>query len=274
MIGRWLGSLVAAPLRADEPAAGRCGFGVDVARVQRLEAGVPLLMSVVHVSQRSERQMASRRLRLIERGRACAARYPQTAGYLRSILARLVHASALDAFASGAPDLQLVLECSDSVPLPIARATTGKIMAVPRALVALAGSEDAIAAVLAHELAHLTLRHLEQVVAASSESTPLVGYAMRTLMTAHEREADIVGLKLLVDAGYDPNAAIDHLHDVDMLASQMELPPPSGPGEVHDGVEERSALLRTQMRACGYRSVDARTPVAAQVEAELHAASR
>jgi hypothetical protein len=68
--------------------------------------------------------------------------------------------------------------------------------------------DDEAAAILAHELAHNLLRHRERLDAAGVERGPLegfgraVGYIRRT-----EIEADLVGVALALNAGYDPAAA-------------------------------------------------------------------
>lgn len=277
MIARCFAGLAALALllsATDLRAAGRnrCGFDLDGLRVQRMNAGVPLLLAPIGVPRGSESRVMSRRNRLIGSERACSGRHPTTSRYLRSILDRLVQGSGLQAFASCAPNLALVLTCESSPPLPGARATAGNLILVPRALPAFARSEDAIAAVLGHELAHLTLRHPEQLIEATSGITALPRGAARTLKSAHEREADITGLQLAVNAGYDPHAALDHLQWASELAGRLKR---SGQlrarrtAPVHDGRPTRMQRLSSQIEACAYPRASARTPVARTVKAEL-----
>jgi predicted Zn-dependent protease len=207
----------------------------------------------------------SRRERLLAAGRACWQRHPQTIRYLHSIVARLVRSSRLDRFAQSVPKLTFVLDCS--IPLPIAMATTGKLLSVPRALPALAASEDAIAAVLGHELAHLRLQHLER---------RLQPGATRELERMQEREADRVGLDLAASAGYDPFAAIDHMRRTEALALALQRSGkfPAQPRDpVHADLETRTRRLQERIRACGYRAPLQRTPVAPAVKAELRGAT-
>ena len=215
-------------------------------------------------------EVLSRRERLLDRGRVCRERHPQTARYLQSILARLVRKSRLDDFAQSMPKLAFVLDCS--IPLPIAMATVGKLMSVPCALPALAASEDAIAAVLGHELAHLRLQHLEQRLAATSGPMALVLRAAQELEREQEREADLVGLDLAASAGYDPYAAIDHMRRTEQLALAFQRSgklPAQSVDSVHDKLETRLRKLYAHIRDRGYRPPAARTPVASAVKAEL-----
>jgi predicted Zn-dependent protease len=236
----------------------------------RAAAADPGHLAAVRVPAALAPEVLSRRERLLDRGRACRERHPQTARYIRSILGRLVRSSRLDDFAQSMPKLAFVLDCS--IPLPIAMATVGKIMAVPRALPAHAASEDAIAAVLGHELAHLRLQHLEQRLGATSGPLALVPSARQALERAQEQEADLVGLDLATSAGYDPYAAIDHMRRTEELALALQrsgrLRAQSN-DPVYGKLETRLARIYARIRARGYRPKAARTPVASLVKVEL-----
>ena len=71
---------------------------------------------------------------------------------------------------------------------------------VTRGLLALANDTAEIAAVLAHEIAHVTLGH-------SSVSTAVPDRPLTTFSRQQELEADQVGMRILVRSGYDPYAA-------------------------------------------------------------------
>ena len=209
---------------------------------------------------------------MIESARTCGAAHPVTTRYVRSILQRLVSASRLEQFAASVPAVELVLTCSPSAPLPVARTTAGRVVLVPRALPALAASEDAIAAVLGHELAHLTLRHPEQLIAASAGPVALSRAQRQALKHGHEREADVSGLRLAVNAGYDPRAAIDHLGSVADLVTRLERAGTlrrRADEPVHDHAAARIERLNAQIRACRYPIRAARTPVLLEVKNEL-----
>lgn len=104
-------------------------------------------------------------------------------------------------------------------------------------LIASTANRDEVAAVLAHELSHVTQRHISRMMAEEGRQAPWVIGAMvlgaavasrnreagRAVMTGGqaiaarnqlgfsrdmEREADRVGLSVLTDAGYDPAGAV------------------------------------------------------------------
>ncbi len=251
--------LLSIVLRANASAPGRCGFADTHIGPALASAGPPFSFGP---------EILSRRERLLDRGRACRERHPRTTRYLQSILARLTRSSGLDGFARSTPEIAFALDCS--IPLPIAMATTGKLMSVPRALPALAASEDAIAAVLGHELAHLRLQHLEQRLGFGATHE-------LELVRAQEREADRVGLDLAASAGYDPFAAIDHMRQTEALALALQRSgklraQPRDPA--HADLETRQQRLYLRIRACGYRAPLQRTPVASAVKVELRGAHR
>ncbi|MCT8986237.1 beta-barrel assembly-enhancing protease [Shewanella phaeophyticola] len=99
-----------------------------------------------------------------------------------------------------------------------------------------ADNESELASVLAHEISHVTQRHLARSLEAQQKSStatiagmlgailltiaaPQVGIAALATTQAlatqssinytrlHEKEADRIGMQILVDAGFDPNAA-------------------------------------------------------------------
>lgn len=103
-------------------------------------------------------------------------------------------------------------------------------------LISAADTESELASVVAHEISHVTQRHLARKIEAQSKSQPLsmagmvsgillamvnptVGIAALTTSVAaaqqssinytrtNEKEADRVGIRLLADSGFDPNGA-------------------------------------------------------------------
>ncbi len=114
-------------------------------------------------------------------------------------------------------------------------ATRGGVVAVNAGLILAVDSEDELAAVVAHELAHVSQRHIERMQARSAGSSLMTGLgilatmiaaaydptiAQATLMSTiafqgqqqlaysrqMETEADRIGLRFLTAAGYDPSA--------------------------------------------------------------------
>ncbi|MBC6429320.1 MAG: M48 family metallopeptidase [Cellvibrionales bacterium] len=127
-------------------------------------------------------------------------------------------------------------------------AVPGGIVGVHTGLLLHAASEAEFAAVLAHELAHLSQRHFARSVAErrASAATSLAGLLAGVILAAasgnsdavpaamsvaraaqlesalrysrqHEQEADRIGLRTLVEAGYDASAAAD------MFAGMLQL---------------------------------------------------
>ncbi len=150
---------------------------------------------------------------------------------------------------------------------PNAFSTPGGYVAVTLPLVKLAGSEDELAAVLAHEVAHVTLKHgLNSVRRArraaivkvlGAEFLDLKAYQKllfdvatdlshllleRGFSREEEMQADSVAITLLADAGYDPTALIRVLEKIAALEHT------SGPGILrsHPPAPQRIARLRRE----------------------------
>ncbi len=96
----------------------------------------------------------------------------------------------------------------------------------------LADSDDALAAVLAHELVHVQLRHgwgmldlaggAQRLAAGQAFDVTSLGSLMRGVSRRHEYEADQLGCLLAMRAGFDPAAAY-RFHRA-MQASGREVP--------------------------------------------------
>lgn len=263
-----------AALRNAKPAqtepSPECGYPADRAQLERSQAGVPLVFRTTALSGRAVARLKAMRERAIAREGADLVRCRSTDAYFHRVLDKLIHGSQLDAFAASFPETTLLTQCRRGDALPGARAGPGHVLVVPRALAALATSEDAVAAVLAHELAHFTLRHAERLIGAS-EGHGYLSLDSRAIKSAHEREADITGLRIMVNAGYDPWAAVEHLERVDAIARSGVAVRPSCDGcrrTIHDARTVRVARLRAQIRACRYAVPKTRISVPAAVRAE------
>lgn len=198
---------------------------------------------------------------------AAVQRCGTTETYLKKVLGRLLEGSGLQVLAQQEPELGLEFDCSKPFSLPVARASAARILLVMPGLPYFAASEDAIAAVLAHELAHISLRHHERFAKAATSPTRLPAHELRR---SHEREADITGLRILVSAGYDPMAAVDHLKAVDALAKKRQLHQ-FGSRRLHDSADSRARLLLGQIESCRYAPLSQRTPVDLAVKQEIEA---
>ena len=127
-------------------------------------------------------------------------------------------------------------------------ATSGGHIFITRGLIASAKSEDALAGVIAHEIAHIQLQHSIKAIRTSRITQALmvtgvsaagaatgydvnemkdifsetVGDIVATLVNngysqSQEFDADNTALGLLADAGYNPSALIDMLKELDRI---------------------------------------------------------
>ncbi|WP_336487666.1 M48 family metalloprotease [Methylobacterium nigriterrae] len=146
-------------------------------------------------------------------------RAPATLRLLTEVTDRLVKAS-------DRPDQAYVVTLLDSPVVNAFALPNGRLYAT-RGLVALAGDTSEIAAVLAHEIAHVTLSHanartelelrsqLVSRVVADVLNDPATGaqlqnqsrFALARFSREQELEADGAGVRTLAAAGYDPFAA-------------------------------------------------------------------
>jgi len=106
-------------------------------------------------------------------------------------------------------------------------ATPGGHIFITRGLIASAKSEDAIAALIAHELAHIQLRHGMRAIRSNRDTQDWVsqfmfsgGQAIADRINAgfsqtQEFDADISALSLLIEAGYNPHSLIDILQELE-----------------------------------------------------------
>jgi hypothetical protein len=259
----WLLLAVEVPARADTN-GDRCGFVPAESGVTLSADGVSVVLARFLLPE-EQRQWLAQRARVLGRRAPLPEHCKKTDAYLRAILQRLTLDAGIEPVRRLDPPPELVLQCDDEVPLPVARALAGNVLLVPRALPLLAASEDALAAVLAHELAHFSLQHARRFRHSGAGSARTGG--ARELVLAHESEADITGLRILARAGYDPAAAIDHLLAVSALYKASH--PRAQAPRRHDEDAVRAARLRSQIDACGYSFSGRRTPIPPAIVAEL-----
>ena len=149
--------------------------------------------------------------------------------YLENLIYRLVTHSKLD-------DRRIDLVIVDN-PTINAFAVPGGVIGIHNGLFAWAESEDELATVLAHEIAHLSQRHFSRGVEFQQKLQPLALAAMLASLVVmattggnagmaalsasqaaaqssalrysrgNEQEADRIGMQTMVDAGMDPHAA-------------------------------------------------------------------
>lgn len=157
-------------------------------------------------------------------------KYPSAEGYLNRILARLARADEH----AGEPYKVTILNS----PIVNAFALPPGNLYVTRGLLALATDGSEAAAVMAHEIAHITARHASQreeaekraaviteaasVVQSKQRSEEVGAQAQRTIASfsrQQELEADEIGIKVAARAGFDPYGAARFLTSLDRSAA-------------------------------------------------------
>ncbi|MDP1705324.1 MAG: M48 family metalloprotease, partial [Sulfurimicrobium sp.] len=162
-------------------------------------------------------------------------------------------------------------------------ALPGGFIGVHSGLILSAQSESELASVLAHEISHVTQRHLARVIAGTQKNTlttlaalavailaarsnPQVANA--ALVTAqatgvqsrldytreHEREADRIGLQVLNASGFDPRAMVDFFGRMQKYGRLYENNAPVYL-RTHPLTTERIADVENRVGALPYRQV-------------------
>jgi predicted Zn-dependent protease len=202
---------------------------------------------------------------------------PQLTAYLNKICAAIVINSPQPEVYAGYHVMIL-----DS-PEINAFATSGGHIFLTRGIVASAGSEDALAAVIAHEVAHIQLQHSIEMInnlrllqnltevadtavdiasqTFSLERKQLFSDSVRELVNtmirngysqAQEFDADKTALSLMASAGYNPQSFIDMLSALDRAQASQ----PGGFNTTHPSPKLRLANVERNVRA--YRVEDTR----------------
>ncbi|MFQ5776228.1 MAG: M48 family metalloprotease [Kiloniellaceae bacterium] len=196
---------------------------------------------------------------------------PELGAYVASV-------GALLAKTSETPDLRFTFTVLDT-PIVNAFALPGGYVYITRGLLALAGDEAELAGVLAHEIGHVTARHSAerygQAMAASIAQLGLgillgggavteafgtvSALALRSFSREQEHEADLLGIRYLARAGYDPNAMATFLEKL-LADSRLAAELRGRPGradefnimQTHPRTADRIALA---MREAGVKTV-------------------
>lgn len=151
-------------------------------------------------------------------------------------------------------------------------------------LISAAQNESELAGVMAHEIAHVTQKHLARMISGNqyvgmlssiaalaiailaSRSNPHAGQAVMATAQAsaiqsqlnftrkHEKEADRVGFSMLVKAGFDPHGMSSFFERMQSASRYYENGAPSYL-RTHPITHERIADIQNRTRELGYRQV-------------------
>lgn len=186
---------------------------------------------------------------------------PQAQRYAQRVLDRLIEGSGLrQAMQRADFPVQLVVTCGVS-DFPDAEIKAG-VLEVSAELMLAMRSEDEIAALMGHELAHYTLAHDAKKLAIYSRLTP---FSARALSITHELEADAEGLTLLANAGYDPYAAVDALNVIQAILRARQLQTDAA----HPNLDDRIRNLQRQISRTDLKPLLRSTQGLAVVHEEL-----
>lgn len=162
-------------------------------------------------------------------------------------------------------------------------ALPGGFMGFNSGLIVAAQSESELAAVMSHEIAHVTQKHLARMIAsqkydwvksiaalavaviasrANSQASQAVLVASQASMIQskldftrkHEREADRIGLNILLDAGFDPQGMAIFFERLQRAGRFHENGAPSYL-RTHPITHERIADIQNRTREMPYRQV-------------------
>lgn len=195
------------------------------------------------------------------------------ADYVRTVAVKVGMASV-----PGSQPADWTVTVLDS-PIPNAMATPGGYLYITRGLLAMINNEAELASVLGHEAGHVAARHSNKrnsratigaigSIAASillgSDAGNLVNTGSSALVAGYsrnqEREADTLGMRYAMQAGYDPNAAASMLAALDRVATVEGTDSGGRTGtqsifSSHPVTAERVQRVQAQARATGRHGV-------------------
>ena len=158
-------------------------------------------------------------------------------------------------------------------------ATSGGHIFVSQGLITAAGSEDALAAVIAHEIAHIQLQHGIRAIGANrlTEAFMVTGASIAGVVSGYdvnevtnafsdavgdvlttmvnrgysrnqENSADALALHLLIAAGYNPSGLIEMLEELNFIRSRHS----GGFNRTHPTPARRLSRVQREMRRLSY----------------------
>ena len=233
-------------------------------------------ISQATISPRQERQLGLQIMTEIRADRSYLDD-PEIAAYLTNLGNRLLAGSSEDH-----PDQEFEFFALQD-PSINAFALPGGFMGFNSGLILAAQSESELAGVMSHEIAHVTQKHLARMISGQkygmlttlaslalailvSRSNPQAGQAAATASQAlaiqsrldftrdHEKEADRIGLKILVNAGLDPNGMTEFFERLQKAGRFQENGAPSYL-RTHPITYERIADIQNRTQNMPYRQV-------------------
>ena len=140
---------------------------------------------------------------------------------------------------------------------PNAFALPGGFIYISRGLIALSSSEDELANVIGHEIAHVAARHAAARQQVADAMPGIVQFlAMGSLASysrAQEREADRLGQGIAALAGYDPDGMAGFLKDLEFM-ERLRLGAARRPGflDTHPATRQRTAEAAQRARGIAW----------------------
>jgi len=190
---------------------------------------------------------------------------PELTNYLNLVCAAL----AINSFAPNWYNGYYVMILDD--PAPNAFSTPGGHIFISRGFIDLALSEDMLAAIIAHEMAHIQLNHstaeiahtrltnqlaqerdrissslaaqIQQLMFSESINEIILTLFSRGYSQIQELEADRLALSLLVSTGYNPQSLVDLL----VILERQQRIQSAGLSSAHPMLSQRITNLRRQM---------------------------
>lgn len=234
-------------------------------------------ISQATITPRQERQIGLQIMRQI-RAHSSYLDDPEVADYLGRLGNRLISASG-----GISPDHSFSFFAMKDSTIN-AFALPGGFMGFNSGLIIAAQNESELAGVMAHEIAHVTQKHLARMISGNqyvglltsiaaiavailaSRSNPDAGQAAMATAQAsaiqsqlnftrkHEKEADRVGFSMLVKAGFDPHGMASFFERMQYASRYHETGAPSYL-RTHPITHERIADIQNRTRELSYRQV-------------------
>lgn len=133
----------------------------------------------------------------------------------------------------------------------------GRYVQLTSAIAAFAGSDEELAALVSHELAHNILQHRRRLNAAGVDRGVLRHFGRNArLFRETEAEADRMSVHLMAAAGYSPHAALRFWQRHARLSGPFSL------STTHPSWDTRLAMMAAEVRAIEVRAIDGALPPA------------